>query len=61
MNYKELKKDKEIKAYIQKGNEKLGAMGYTDHSEKHCILVAERAGMILKKFDYPEHTIEISA
>ena len=53
MNYKELKKDKEIKAYIQKGNEKLGAMGYTDHSEKHCILVAERAGMILKKFDYP--------
>ena len=33
MNYKEIKKDKEIKAYIQKGNEKLGAMGYTDHSE----------------------------
>lgn len=60
MNYKELKKDKEIKAYIQKGNEKLGAMGYTDHSEKHCILVAERAGMILKKFDYPEHTIELA-
>ena len=60
MNYKELKKDEEIKAYIQKGNEKLGAMGYTDHSEKHCILVAERAGMILKKFDYPEHTIELA-
>lgn len=60
MNYKEIKKDKEIKAYIQKGNEKLGAMGYTDHSEKHCILVAERAGLILKKFDYPEHTVELA-
>lgn len=60
MNYKEIKKDKEIRAYIQKGNEKLGTMGYTDHSEKHCILVAERAGLILEKFDYPEHTVELA-
>ena len=49
MKYKEIKKDRELREYIARGNEKLGVMGYTDHSEKHCILVAERAGMILKK------------
>lgn len=54
MKYKEIKKDRELREYIARGNEKLGVMGYTDHSEKHCILVAERAGMILKKFEYPE-------
>lgn len=60
MKYKEIKKDRELREYIARGNEKLGVMGYTDHSEKHCILVAERAGMILKKFEYPEHTIELA-
>ena len=59
MTYKEIRKNKEVLAYLKKGNDNLGTMGYTDHSEAHCAVVAERAAMILEKFGYPEHDIEI--
>ena len=57
MNYKEILQNEEVKAYLEKGNENLGILGYTDHSEKHCAIVAKRAGMILSKFGYTEHDI----
>lgn len=41
-----LLENKEVKAFLKKGNENLGVLGYTDHSEKHCAIVAKRAGMI---------------
>ena len=47
LNYKEILQNEEVKAYLEKGNENLGILGYTDHSEKHCAIVANRAGMIL--------------
>ncbi|MEI3191269.1 MAG: HD domain-containing protein [Lachnospiraceae bacterium] len=37
----------------------MGGLGYTDHSEAHCTVVAERAGLILKKLS-PEETIELA-
>ena len=55
MTYKEIRKNEEVRAYLKKGNENLGVLGYTDHSEVHCVLVAERAAYILKKLDYTEH------
>ena len=33
MTYKEIRKNEEVLAFIKKGNENLGAMGFTDHSE----------------------------
>ena len=59
MNYKEIKKNQEVIAFLKKGNDNLGTLGYTDHSEIHCTLVAERGAMILKKFGYSEHDIEL--
>lgn len=59
MTYKEIRNNEEIKAFLNKGNQNLSMLGYTDHSEKHCILVAERAGRILKNFGYPAHDIEL--
>jgi metal-dependent HD superfamily phosphatase/phosphodiesterase len=59
MTYKEIRKNKEINAYIKKGNDNLGVLGYTDHSQVHCTLVAERAAMILEKFGCTEHDIEL--
>ena len=44
LNYKEILQNEEVKAYLEKGNENLGILGYTDHSEKHCAIVAKRAG-----------------
>ena len=50
MDYKKVLENKEVKAFLKKGNENLGILGYTDHSEKHCAIVAKRAGEILEKF-----------
>lgn len=60
MTYKEIRKNEEVRAYLKRGNENLGVLGYTDHSEVHCVLVAERAAYILKKLDYTEHDIELA-
>ena len=60
MTYQEIKKNEEVRAYLKKGNDNLGVLGYTDHSEDHCTVVAERAGLILKKLEYPEETIELA-
>lgn len=60
MKYQEIKKNEEVRAYLKKGNDNLGVLGYTDHSEAHCTVVAERAGLILKKLVYPEETIELA-
>ena len=61
MNYKELLQNEEVKAFLTKGNANLGILGYTDHSEKHYAdAVAKRAGMILEKFGYSKHEIELA-
>lgn len=60
MNYKELLQNEEVKVFLTKGNANLGILGYTDHSEKHCAIVAKRAGMILEKFGYSKHEIELA-
>lgn len=38
----------------------MGLLGYTDHSQAHCVRVAETAAQILKKFGYSEHDIELA-
>ena len=60
MTYKEIRKNEEVKALIAKGNENLGSLGYTDHSEAHCTLVAERASYVLQQFGYSEHERELA-
>jgi len=59
IKYRDIVKNEEIRALITKGNEKLGMLGYTDHSEVHGAIVAKNAAMILKRFGYPEHEIEL--
>ncbi len=60
LKYKDMLSNEEVKAFLKKGNENLGVLGYTDHSEKHCAIVAKRAGMILSKFGYSQHEIELA-
>ena len=60
MDYKDILRNEEVKAFLKKGNENLGILGYTDHSEKHCAIVAKRAGMILTKLGYSNHEIELA-
>ena len=60
MTFEDIKKNKEVNAFIEKGNYNLGLLGYTDHSQIHSTIVAQTAAMILKKFGYPEHEIELA-
>ena len=60
LNYKEILKNEEVIEFLKKGNENLGLLGYTDHSEKHCAIVAKRAGTILEQFGYSEHEIVLA-
>ena len=59
MTYKEIKKNEEVLAYLKKGNENLGVLGFTDHSKAHCTVVAERAELILRSLGYSEHDAEL--
>ena len=38
----------------------MGVLGYTDHSEVHCSVVAERAAYILEMFGFSEHDRELA-
>ena len=60
MTYEEIRKNSEVLALLEKGNENLGVLGFTDHSIAHCVLVADRAAHILKMLDYPEHEQELA-
>ena len=60
MTYKEIKKNEEVLAFLKKGNDDLGVLGYTDHSQAHCTVVAERAAYILKTFGYSKHDVELA-
>ena len=46
LKYSEIIKNEEVLAYIRKGNEKLGMLGYTDHSEVHTAIVAKHAAIL---------------
>ena len=60
MKYKEIRENKEITAYLKKGDANLGLLGFTDHSQAHCVHVAHQAGKILERFGYSEHEIELA-
>jgi len=60
LTYDEIKKNKEVNEFIEKGNYNLGLLGYTDHSRVHCTMVARTAANILEKFGFSEHDIELA-
>ena len=60
ISYKDVKKNEEINALIEKGNDVLYELGYTEHSRKHAARVAQRAGEILEKLEFDEHEVELA-
>jgi metal-dependent HD superfamily phosphatase/phosphodiesterase len=61
MTLKDIKKNEEICALIDKGNENLKVLGYTDHSQIHCSLVAQRAGEILEKLGFSQEMATLAS
>ena len=60
MTYEEIKKNEEVNAYIKRGNDNLGVLGFTDHSQAHTAFVAEHAAYILEELGYDTHEIELA-
>lgn len=53
-------KDSTIRTYIQKADESLRALGYTEHSFAHVKKVSVEAGHILEVLGYSEKEVELA-
>ena len=60
ISFEEIKKNAEIKEYIEKGNEVLGAYGFTEHSFPHALRTSELSSRILREMQYDEHVCELA-
>lgn len=54
----EIKQNPQINQFLKATDEKLRAMGYTDHGKRHANIVADRAQMIARKIGLTEVEIE---
>ena len=57
----DIKKDPIIIAFIQKADEHLGVLGYTEHGFRHASLVSNIAQNILLRLGFPERQGELGA
>lgn len=60
VTYDELIKNEKCRAYIDKADQNLAAIGYTEHSFPHVMSVANNAGYILETLGYDERTVELA-
>ena len=60
LTYEQVKNNPDVRTYIQRADESLIALGFTEHSFAHVTLVAETAGYILETLGYPERTVELA-
>ena len=60
LTFEEVKNNAAIRTYIQRADESLIALGFTEHSFAHVTVVAENAGYILRTLGYPERTVELA-
>lgn len=59
LTYEQVKNDPTIRAYIQKADESLIALGFTEHSFAHVTKVAETSSYILEELGYSAHEVEL--
>jgi len=60
LTFQEVKRNEAIRTYIQRADESLTALGYTEHSFAHVTQVAETAGYILETLGYPARMVELA-
>lgn len=58
---KDVKSNPVVKTFIQKGNEHLGQMGFTDHGPLHVSLVSNLSREILLRLGYEERCAELAS
>ena len=60
ITFEDIKNDKAIRTYVEKADEALKAIGYTEHSYGHMLKVAGTAMEILRKLGYSERDVELA-
>ena len=60
ITFEQIRQNSDINTYIQKADESLVALGYTEHSFAHVGMVAEGCGYILTTLGYPEREVELA-
>ena len=59
ITFEDIKNNKTVQTYIEKADESLTALGYTEHSFAHVSKVAALASSILDEFGYTEREAEL--
>jgi metal-dependent HD superfamily phosphatase/phosphodiesterase len=57
----DVRHDPEVRVFIDKADEKLGVLGYTEHGPRHAGIVAGIAQHVLLKLDHPQREAELAA
>jgi metal-dependent HD superfamily phosphatase/phosphodiesterase len=57
----DVRRDHEVQVFIDKANEKLGVLGYTEHGPRHAGLVAATARKVLTELAHPPREAELAA
>ncbi len=60
MTYEEIRRDPAVNVYISQADASLNALGFTEHSFAHVTKVAQLAGEILERLEYPPRTVELA-
>jgi hypothetical protein len=56
----DIKKDPQVIAFLQRANEQMALLGYTEHGLRHASLVGSIAYNILTRLGYPERTAQLA-
>lgn len=59
LTLKEIMKDAEVKEMLKASSLQMTTLGFTEHSFRHCRLIANKCGDILEKLGYPERLCEL--
>ena len=60
ITFEQIKQNEAIRTYIQKADESLIALGFTEHSFAHVGLVAENTKYIMETLGYDEREVELA-
>lgn len=60
ITFEDIKNNPEVQTYLQRGNDALGVIGYTEHGFAHAGLCAAKAAEILQILGYDQRTVTLA-
>jgi metal-dependent HD superfamily phosphatase/phosphodiesterase len=59
ISVEQLKRDPEVQAFLQRANEFMRTLGYTEHGQRHAGLVGHIADNVLQRLNFPERVCQL--